>query len=531
MAFSLVFQTSYLINNITTQPHTQAAVSFGAADPQRWIILALGQVDTGTISAVSIGGVSATLTTARVSGQVKSRFAYANVPTGTTGDILITNSTTVAKRIVVGVYRVIDLKSVSETGGASNSAGSLAMPSGGGMIGQGCTAGNSAFTWSGLTIDQQTVVQTSRSTSAMSTTAGTATRSYTGGSTPTISVLSITPLVHYTMTADAASYSWSGENVNLLSGFTVQAQDAAYTWSAQDVNLIHAGGGATIMPADLATYAWSPQDVGLYLGYRVAADLATFNWSPQDIAFGRTARLVADPAAYAWNPQNVNLLRGYLIGADLATYAWTPQDVQLKAGRVVGADATAYSWSPQNVNLYFGYRVAADVAAYNWTPQAVALRAIRTMPADAAAYNWNVQSVNLYFGHRLYADVADYQWSPQPVILYATRKIDAEPADYQWGANDVHLRKGFNFNVDPAQYEFQGADVEFPLGSSLDWYDTAPLPPGGWTTALLTGDGWTMQNTIQAGGWSNVVPKTGNWTPGAIPQRAWDLANGVKDES
>ena len=90
-----------------TSPHTFTSMSLGAAAADRKILVALGTNRfAATISACTIGGVSATLV--RAQSQINGgtvAFFIAAVPTGTTGDIVMTFSSTITGGVSVGVWR------------------------------------------------------------------------------------------------------------------------------------------------------------------------------------------------------------------------------------------------------------------------------------------------------------------------------------------------------------------------------------------------------------------------------------------
>lgn len=133
-------------------------MSIGAADSSRKIIAVVGwgSASDQTISSMTIGGVSATVVvnadTATSSGGLA--IAIADVPTGTTADVAITFSGTVA-RSSVSLYRVINLTSstihASTTDTAATSGevtGSLNVPANGFCIAGAVTVDGTAWTWS-----------------------------------------------------------------------------------------------------------------------------------------------------------------------------------------------------------------------------------------------------------------------------------------------------------------------------------------------------------------------------------------------
>lgn len=161
--------------NATT--YTFSAQNLGTADADRYIIVcASGRSNaTGrTISTITIGGVSATIvcSATRDDGGINSiaiAIAIAAVPTGTTGDIVVTYSGSML-RSAIQAYRAVDINSAtptdtvtSNTGTTATSAGALDVAAGGFAIGC-CTfayaTSATSSSWSELTEDHDVVVET-----------------------------------------------------------------------------------------------------------------------------------------------------------------------------------------------------------------------------------------------------------------------------------------------------------------------------------------------------------------------------------
>lgn len=111
---------------------TYTSVAFGTANASR--ILAVGiwskqTADTDTVSSVTIGGVSATqVSGARASStghNAVSDIWYAAVPTGTSGNIVVTWSAS-SGRSGIGVYNIVTATATPTNG--ANAAGNGAYP-------------------------------------------------------------------------------------------------------------------------------------------------------------------------------------------------------------------------------------------------------------------------------------------------------------------------------------------------------------------------------------------------------------------
>jgi hypothetical protein len=150
--------------NLST--YTFTAQNLGTAAAGRYIVVAISSRKAGaatTITGVTIGGVTATIVT-QVANTVTNTnvagIAIAAVPTGATGDIVVTFGASMA-RCNIGVYRVDNLLSATpydtDTSIANNPSVGLDVPYGF-AIGVGTTAVNGASTtWAGLTEDYDAV--------------------------------------------------------------------------------------------------------------------------------------------------------------------------------------------------------------------------------------------------------------------------------------------------------------------------------------------------------------------------------------
>ena len=149
-------QTAILGTDTTT--YTFTAQNLGTAAADRTIIVVgharVGSVPGVTVSSVTVGGVSATIDVSKVQATANSTVAFiarAAVPSGTTGDVVVTLSSG-ALRAAIALYRVtggsVSVKSSDSAGVGSGSnptltTGTLTTAPGGILI-QGVSVANSA---------------------------------------------------------------------------------------------------------------------------------------------------------------------------------------------------------------------------------------------------------------------------------------------------------------------------------------------------------------------------------------------------
>lgn len=150
--------------------YTFTGVDFGDADSERYIIVGISTRKAGTggsISSVTIGGVSATITqqVTNTAGSNNSTvgIAIAKVPSGSSGSVVITLSEQFL-RCGIGVWRATNLENINaddtDTSVSTNPSGSLNISGAGFMIGVSKVGQSSSATWSGLDEDYDTAFQT-----------------------------------------------------------------------------------------------------------------------------------------------------------------------------------------------------------------------------------------------------------------------------------------------------------------------------------------------------------------------------------
>jgi len=143
--------------------YTFSSQNLGDADAGRYILVAISArkagSDPATINSVTIGGVSATIIS-QIDGTDQNSnvvgYAIAKVPTGTTGNIVVTFAAGMV-RCVISAYRITDLSSTtpydSATSTATDPTGSIDVPAGGFAVANAISNFQGSVSFSGLTED------------------------------------------------------------------------------------------------------------------------------------------------------------------------------------------------------------------------------------------------------------------------------------------------------------------------------------------------------------------------------------------
>lgn len=145
-----------------TNVYTFSAQNLGAAASNRYIVVAIGArksvAANTTISSVTIGGESATYIIERAaaasSASNHSAIYAASVPSGTTGDVVITFADTML-RCGIALYRETDISLTAHDTdvGVGTTAMAIDVDTNGIVIGCGFSAANTTASWSGMDSD------------------------------------------------------------------------------------------------------------------------------------------------------------------------------------------------------------------------------------------------------------------------------------------------------------------------------------------------------------------------------------------
>ena len=144
-------QTAINASDFTT--YTFTAQPLGSASSSRRIVVAVAGRHFSTaisVSSVTIGGVSAAIDVATGSALNTVAIASLAVPTGTTGDVVITFSSG-SQRCGIAMWTVDGAASTFSAGGTGTGGASVASVAGGCVIAHALNTASEAATWTGIT--------------------------------------------------------------------------------------------------------------------------------------------------------------------------------------------------------------------------------------------------------------------------------------------------------------------------------------------------------------------------------------------
>ena len=153
-------------SGVDSSTYTFSSVAFGAAHPSRVVYWAGGGIGNGalrTVSSVTIGGVTATVMHSSTVGTSRVDIYAALVPTGTTGDIVVTYSGTMFN-CGGAVWSAVDAiagTTAFHTAATTTDAASINInvDTLGYAIGVSFANGGTSCTWTGLTEESDTLIE------------------------------------------------------------------------------------------------------------------------------------------------------------------------------------------------------------------------------------------------------------------------------------------------------------------------------------------------------------------------------------
>lgn len=236
-----------------TNAYTFSAQNLGTASADRYIIVSAFGRKAGastTISSITIGGVSATIVkqvTNNVTNTDVAGLAIAAVPTGATGDVVVTFGASMV-RAAIGLWSATGLVSATPTDTGSSTANAptydLDVNANGFAIGAGATAANTTASWTELTEDFDAVVESalcySGASKAYATTQTNKTMTVTFGSVEeSAGVFASWELLNsYTMSCNVGAFTLTGNDVNLTKGYIMQVATGVFNLVGNAVNMV-----------------------------------------------------------------------------------------------------------------------------------------------------------------------------------------------------------------------------------------------------------------------------------------------------
>lgn len=106
------------------------------------------------------------------------------------------------------------------------------------------------------------------------------------------------------LTADAGTFTLTGNDVGLLAGRRVVAEPASFVLTGNDVELQV----AKKVVADTGSFVFTGNSAGLRISRTLALETGVFLFSGQDVGLRKSRTLIASPGTFIFSGQPVNLI-------------------------------------------------------------------------------------------------------------------------------------------------------------------------------------------------------------------------------
>ncbi len=197
------------------------------------------------------------------------------------------------------------------------------------------------------------------------------------------------------VSADAGAYAYTGQDADILRGLRLAADPGAYAWAGQDVDINVTA--VTLINAEAGAYAYAGQDVDFRFDSVIAAEAGAYNWAGQQAEIVKALRLIAEAGAYSWAGQQAEILANRLVAAEAGSYAWTGEDAAILRAVLLEAEGGAYNTTggDATITVSAANTIVASAGNYSWLGQQADLLLDRILVVEAGAYNWAGQNANI----------------------------------------------------------------------------------------------------------------------------------------
>lgn len=192
----------------------------------------------------------------------------------------------------------------------------------------------------------------------------------------------------YTITLDAGSYSFTGQDVTLLSNKLISLNSGIYTYTGQNVDLL-AGRSINL---NAGNYAYAGQNINLLASRLISLESGNYTYTGQDVTI-------------VYNPSGGPT---YLLAIDAGAYNYSGQDTQLIANRTLSIGSGDYAYTGSNLSLRANRSISIDSGAYVVTGNAVVLSANRAITLESGNYAYTGSPVTLSYSGEVIALVSGY---------------------------------------------------------------------------------------------------------------------------
>ncbi len=202
----------------------------------------------------------------------------------------------------------------------------------------------------------------------------------------------------YTLTADAGSFTLTGQAASLLASRNLTAAAGSFSLAGQAAGLL----ANRLLTAGQGSYTLSGQDASLLVNRLLTAESGTFTLTGQDASLLASRLLAAESGSFTLTGIDATLTYNsggttYTLTADSGSYSLTGQAASLLVSRLLTASAGAYVVTGQDASLLAGRKIAADAGSFTLSGQAASLLVSRILGAGTGSFTLTGQNVTLTY--------------------------------------------------------------------------------------------------------------------------------------
>lgn len=371
--------------------YTFSSQALGTAASDRYIVVGtLARAAAArTLDSVTVGGVAATKLTALENAGSNSGLWLAAVPTGTTGDVVLTFSSTMV-RAAIAIWRVDGISTTPtdvDTSDALPATANITIAAGGVAFGASFVGINTTTltaTWTNLTTDADYLTSASWEDNGRGSFASDA-----FGSAQT--ELALTCTWNNTPTGQTASFASLAPAGGGGPTYTLTAAAGALTLTGNAAALT----AQRKVTAGASSFALTGNAAALSAQRKIALDAGAYTLTGNAAALFFQHNLVPLPASYALTGNDATLTytpRTLLLTAEAGSFALTGNAAGLSFQHSLVPLAGSYALTGSAANLVYTpiggptHTLSAEAGAFALTGNAAGLSAQRNLSADAGAY-------------------------------------------------------------------------------------------------------------------------------------------------
>ena len=170
----------------------------------------------------------------------------------------------------------------------------------------------------------------------------------------------------YSLTADAGTYSYTGQTASILATRIITANNGSYTYSGQNSTFLT----TRLLTADVGVYSYTGQAATFGATRLLTADNGTYTYTGQDATLSYTPSttyaLTADAGSYSYTGQSATFAVTRLLTADSGTYNYTGQAASLGYTQVGGSPPNMVAsvvYPTVSVRYHFDALIQSDIVA------------------------------------------------------------------------------------------------------------------------------------------------------------------------